>query len=184
METEPPMIRLATAADAEAVAAIYAPYIESTVITFEVTPLTAEQMRARMVQSLERCPWLVAEDAGRVVGYAYAGPHRERAAYQWSADVAIYLDQQVHGRGLGRALYSALFPILVRQGYINAYAGITLPNPKSVGLHEALGFAPVGIYRNVGFKMGRWLDVGWWQLQLQPLPDQPQPIVPWKDIEV
>jgi len=178
------MIRLATAADAEAVAAIYAPYIESTVITFEVTPLTGDEMRARMLQSLARCPWLVAEEDGRVVGYAYAGPHRERAAYQWSADVAIYLDQQVHRRGFGRALYSTLFQMLVRQGYVNAYAGITLPNEKSVGLHEAIGFTPVGVYRNVGFKMGRWLDVGWWQLQLQPLPVDPAPVTPWKDIEV
>jgi L-amino acid N-acyltransferase YncA len=178
------MIRLATAADAEAVAAIYAPYIESTVITFEVTPLTGDEMRARMLRTLERCPWLVAEEQGRVVGYAYAGPHRERAAYQWSADVAIYLDQGVHRRGFGRALYSTLFQMLVRQGYVNAYAGITLPNEKSVGLHEALGFTPVGAYSGVGFKMGRWLDVGWWQLQLQPRPADPAPVTPWKDIEV
>lgn len=178
------MIRLATAVDAEAVAAIYAPYIESTVITFEVTPLSGDEMRARMLHTLERCPWLVAEEGGRVVGYAYAGPHRERAAYQWSADVAIYLDQQVHRRGFGRALYATLFQMLVRQGYVNAYAGITLPNEKSVGLHEALGFTPVGVYSSVGFKMGRWLDVGWWQLQLQTRPADPAPITAWKDIEV
>jgi phosphinothricin acetyltransferase len=90
----------------------------------------------------------------------------------------------VHRRGFGRALYEALFPMLVRQGYVNAYAGITLPNEKSVGLHEAIGFTPVGVYRNVGFKMGRWLDVGWWQRSLQPMPDTPRPIVAWKDIEV
>ena len=178
------MIRLATADDADAVAAIYAPFIESTVITFEVTPLTGDEMRTRMLRTLDRCPWLVAEVDGRVVGYAYAGPHRERAAYQWAADVAIYLDAQVHRRGIGRALYSALFPMLVRQGYVTAYAGITLPNEKSVGLHEALGFTPVGVYRNVGFKMERWLDVGWWQLQLQALPQQPRPVIAWKDIEV
>lgn len=176
------MIRLATLSDAAAVAAIYAPYIESTAITFEVTPLSADEMAARMVRMMERCPWLVAEVAGRVVGYAYASPHRERAAYQWSADVAIYLDAQVHRRGIGRALYTALFPRLARQGFVNAYAGITLPNPKSVGLHEALGFEPVGVYQHVGFKMGQWLDVGWWSLQLQPLPADPQPPVPWKEI--
>ena len=173
------MIRLATLEDAAAVAEIYRPYVESTVITFEVVPPTNDEMRSRMAGVLARLPWLVAEDAGRIVGYAYASPHRERAAYQWSVDTAVYLHRDAHRKGIGRSLYSALFPMLVRQGFVNAYAGITLPNEKSVGLHEAMGFLPVGIYRNVGFKAGQWLDVGWWHLPLRPLPATPQPPVAW-----
>ena len=173
------MIRLATLEDAAAVAEIYQPYVESTAITFEVMPPTDGEMRSRMAGVLERLPWLVAEDAGRIVGYAYASPHRERAAYQWSVDTAVYLHQHAHRKGIGRSLYSTLFPMLMRQGFVNAYAGITLPNEKSVGLHEAMGFLSVGIYRNVGFKAGQWLDVGWWHLPLQPLPAAPQPPVAW-----
>ena len=173
------MIRRATLEDAAAVAEIYRPYVESTVITFEVVPPTEDEMRSRMAGVLERLPWLVAEDAGRIVGYAYASPHRERAAYQWSVDTAVYLHQEAHRRGIGRLLYAALFPMLVGQGFVNAYAGITLPNEKSVGLHEAMGFLPVGIYKNVGFKAGQWLDVGWWHLPLQALPAAPQPPIAW-----
>lgn len=172
------MIRLATLEDAAAVAEVYRPYVESTVITFEVVTPTESDMRSRMAAVLTKLPWLVAEDDGQVVGYAYATPHRERAAYQWSVDVAVYLHKDAHRRGIGRSLYSTLFPMLVSQGFVNAYAGITLPNEKSVGLHEAMGFAPIGVYRHVGFKAGQWHDVGWWHLTLQPLPAAPQPPTP------
>ena len=172
-------IRTATDDDAVAVAAIYRPYVESTVITFEVTPPSEEDMRTRIKTVLARFPWLVAEEAGEVVGYAYASAHRDRAAYQWSVDVAVYLHQDMHRKGIGRRLYSTLFPMLAQQGLVNAYAGITLPNDKSVGLHEALGFTPIGVYRHVGFKMGQWHDVGWWHLALQPLPATPQPPTVW-----
>lgn len=167
------IIRQATEGDAEAVAAIYRPYVESTVISFEVEPPTAEQMRERMVRVLQTHQWLVAVDDDEVRGYAYASPHRERAAYGWSVDTAIYLHQRAHRRGIGRALYVALFARLEEQGFVNAFAGITLPNAASVGLHEALGFEPVGVYRHVGFKMGQWHDVGWWHRQLRPLPVEP-----------
>jgi len=169
------MIRLATTDDAAAVAAIYGPYVADTVISFEVVPPSVEEMRSRMAAVLERLPWLVFESDGEVVGYAYASPHRAREAYQWSVDVAVYIQANQHRRGVGRQLYDELFTLLRRLGYVNAYAGITLPNPKSVGLHEAMGFRPVGVYRNVGFKMGSWCDVGWWHLQLQDLPGVPAP---------
>jgi len=169
------MIRLATLDDAAAVADIYRPYVESTVISFEVVPPSAEEMGTRMRSVLERFPWLVFEDGARVVGYAYASAHHARAAYQWSVDTAVYLHEDFHRRGIGRQLYSTLLPMLVRQGFVNAYAGITLPNAKSVGLHESLGFTPVGVYRHVGFKMGQWYDVGWWHRPLRPLPAQPDP---------
>ena len=119
-----------------------------------------------------------------VLGYAYASVHHAREAYQWSVGTAIYVDGSRHRKGVGRRLYSALFPLLVRQGFVNAYAGITLPNERSVGLHEALGFRPVGVYRNVGFKQGQWRDVGYWHLLLQPLPDAPAPPVPWPALAV
>jgi phosphinothricin acetyltransferase len=177
------MIRPATPDDAEAVAAIYAPYVETTVISFEVVPPTADEMRSRIDRVSTQFPWLVYADGGTVVGYAYASGHHARAAYQWSADVAIYIDRGFHRRGIGRQLYALLFDLLRRQGMINAYAGITLPNERSVGLHEALGFEPVGIYRHVGFKLGAWHDVGWWHLQLQPLPAAPVPPRSFSDLE-
>lgn len=110
--------------------------------------------------------WLVAEDAGRVLGYAYGGPHRERAAYNRTVEVSAYVDRSAQRRGIGRELYSALFDRLRQAGYRLLVAGITLPNEASVGIHEAMGFEPVGIYSNIGFKNGRWWDVGWWQLDL------------------
>ena len=177
------MIRLATLDDAAAVAAIYHPYVESTVISFEVVPPTEDDMRTRMRGILARFPWLVAEDQGRVVGFAYASAHSERAAYQWSVNTAVYLHEDAHRSGIGRALYATLFPMLVGQGFMNAYAGITLPNAKSVGLHEAMGFRLVGVYQNVGFKAGQWHDVGWWHLALQPLPSTPHPPVAWTKVE-
>jgi L-amino acid N-acyltransferase YncA len=107
--------------------------------------------------------WLVAESGGKVAGYAYGSPHRERAAYASSCDVAVYVDPAHSRRGIGRALYEALLPALANRGFHAAFAGIALPNDASVGLHEAIGFTPVGIYREVGWKLGQWRDVGWWQ---------------------
>jgi L-amino acid N-acyltransferase YncA len=169
------MIRLATIDDGAAVAAIYRPYVESTVISFEVVPPGADEMARRISTVLARLPWLVAERDGAVAAYAYASGHHTREAYQWSVDTAVYVQEGFHRKGLGRRLYQVLFASLVRQGFVNAYAGITLPNANSVGLHEALGFTRVGVYSNVGFKLGQWHDVGWWHLQLRPLPSHPQP---------
>jgi phosphinothricin acetyltransferase len=115
--------------------------------------------------------WLVAERDGQVVGYAYGGRHRERAAYNWTAEVSAYVDRSTHRGGIGRELYTELFKQLKERGFRLLVAGITLPNDASVGIHEALGFEPVGVYKNVGFKNGEWWDVGWWQLDLgEPSP--------------
>jgi L-amino acid N-acyltransferase YncA len=171
------LIRLATPHDAAGVQAIYAPVVRETAISFELEPPTVEDMQQRIGEVVERMPWLVCEHRGQVLGYAYAGPHRVRAAYQWSVDVSVYIDAQARRSGVGRGLYRSLFAVLVMQGFYHAYAGITLPNPASVGLHELLGFEPVGVYRTVGYKMGAWHDVGWWQLALQARVTPPNPPV-------
>lgn len=155
-------VRVATEQDANAVAEIYAPYVRDTVISFEDIPPSPEEMRQRITRTLASHPFLVFEDGEHVVAYAYASQHKERAAYRWSVDVAIYASPRVHRRGIGRALYTSLFGVLERQGIHTAFAGVTLPNEKSVGLHEAMGFQPIGTYRQVGFKFGAWRDVGWW----------------------
>jgi L-amino acid N-acyltransferase YncA len=172
-------IRMAHPGDAPAIQEIYAPYCTDTPISFENEPPSVDQIRERMAKVQAQLPWLVAEEFGSVAGYAYASLHRERAAYRWSVDAAIYVGRARHRRGLGRALYTPLFEIVRRQGYAQAFAGITLPNAASVGLHEAMGFAPVGVFRAVGYKLGAWHDVGWWQLALREddgAPDEPAPI--------
>ncbi len=172
----PSGIRLATARDAESIAAIYAPNVTETVISFESEPPDEDEMRRRIGVTLERYPWLVCERRGRVLGYAYAGAHGSRAAYQWSVDVSVYVHGEAHRTGVGRALYTSLFAALGVQGFYNAFAGATLPNPGSVGLHEAMGFRPVGVYRGTGYKMGAWHDVGWWHLPLRErVPDPASP---------
>jgi len=177
-------IRLATEGDATAIAAIYAPEVRETAITFEVDPPGAEEMRRRIRETLVHHPWLVAERGGAVEGYAYATAHRARAAYRWSVDVSVYLHRDARGRGLGRALYTPLFDVLPLQGFTAAYAGITLPNAASVGLHEAMGFEPVGVFRGVGYKLGIWHDVGWWGRGLHERmtsPSEPLPLAAVRD---
>ena len=172
-------IRLAIERDAAAIAAVYRPFVEATAISFETEPLDEREMRRRILETMEVYPWLVYESEGVVLGYAYATRHRVRAAYRWSVDTAVYVDPAHHRRGIGRGLYTSLFAILAAQGFVNAYAGVTLPNPASVSLHEAIGFIPVGVYRQVGYKLGTWHDVGWWQLALRPRvagPAEPAPL--------
>lgn len=171
----PANIRLAGEDDAEHIQAIYAPYVRGTCISFETEPPAVEDMRERVRKISGRWPWLVCEQGGEILGYAYGSEHRARAAYQWSVDVAVYVRDRFHRAGIGRALYAALFPLLSLQGFFNAYAGIALPNPGSVGLHEAMGFRPVGTYRSVGYKLGAWRDVGWWHLELQHTRGEPVP---------
>ena len=160
-------IRTATVEDAAGILNIYNPCILTTVITFEETPLSVDQMKARMTETMAGYPWLVcAGEDGAILGYAYASRHAVRASYRWSVDVAIYNHPDHQRLGIGRALYRILFAVLRLQGYDNAYAGVALPNPASVGLHESLGFAPAGIFPKAGFKLGQWIDVGWWHLGL------------------
>jgi L-amino acid N-acyltransferase YncA len=160
-------IRLAQESDAEAIQRIYTPFVLRTAVSFETEPPGVDEMRSRILKILARLPWLVCEWNGNVIGYAYASLHRERAAYGWSVDVTVYVHEELRRHGVGKALYASLFQVLRLQGFYNAYAGITLPNPGSAGLHEAMGFTPVGIYRAVGYKLGQWHDVGWWQLALR-----------------
>ena len=177
------IIRPVEAGDAAAIAAIYAPNVTSNVVSFELDPPDATEMRSRIAATSRTHPWLVCERAEGVVGYAYASTHLARAAYQWSTNVSVYIDALQHRSCLGRALYTSLFALLRLQGFYNVYGGITLPNAGSVGLHEAMGFRPVGVYRQVGYKFGAWHDVGWWGMELQkkttaePLPPLTPPVL-------
>jgi phosphinothricin acetyltransferase len=169
----PLTLRFAVDADAPGIAAIYAPIVRDTAISFEVDPPDAAEIQRRIESTTAFLPWLVCDDGGEVAGYAYASQHRTRAAYQWSVDVSVYIHADHRGRGLGRALYTALLDILRTQRLYNAYAGITLPNAASVGLHEAVGFRRLGVYKSVGYKLGGWHDVGWWEMALLPAEGDP-----------
>ena len=169
-------IRQATEADGAACAAIYEPYVHETVITFETVPPTPDEMAGRIAASLREHDWLVAEDEGRVVGYAYGGQYKERAAYAWACEVSVYLQMGLRRTGLGRALYEELFARLVDRGFLTAVAGMTLPNPASEGLHAALGFEPAGTYHRIGYKHGGWHDVRWTQRELAPREGEPAPL--------
>jgi L-amino acid N-acyltransferase YncA len=171
------LIRAADAAhDAVACAAIYAPSVTHGVASLEEVAPDAAELGRRITEVTGLYPWLVAELEGVIAGYAYASRHRGRASYRWSADVTVYVSCAHHRRGVGRALYGRLLELLAQQGYHEACAGITLPNDASVGLHESLGFRPIGVYREIAFKFAAWRDVGWWQRTLgQPPPDTPPP---------
>lgn len=170
------MIRLARPQDAERIRAIYAPAVTDTPASFEITVPTEAEMAERIAARLETHPWLVCWDDGGVQGYCYASQHRARAAYRWSTDVTVYVDLAAHRRGIGRSLYTALLALLTEQGFVRAYAGITLPNPASVGLHEAVGFRHIGTYSEVGYKHGAWHSVGWWERPLaDAAADPPEP---------
>jgi phosphinothricin acetyltransferase len=159
-------IRSARPSDGDAIAAIYRPAVDGSVISFELEAPTADVMAQRIAETTRAYPWLVCEVDGVVAGYAYASRHAERAAYRWTVNVSVYIAPAFHRRGIGRGLYLSLFAILEAQRYRLACAGITLPNAASVGLHESMGFVPVGVYRRVGYKLGAWRDVGWWQRPL------------------
>ena len=160
------MIRPAQADDGAAVAAVYAPYVRETAVSFEEAPPTAQAMAERISGTLDTHPWLVAERAGEVIGYAYAGKHSQRAAYRWTVDVTVYVRDGERRTGVGRRLYQALLATLRMQGFRSAFAEVVLPNPGSVRLHEAMGFKPVGVHHDIGHKLGRWHDIGYWRLGL------------------
>ncbi len=173
--SEPLAIRTATPDDAPALLAIYAPSVAETATSFEETVPGVDEFAARIARAQTRWRWLVAERGGECAGYAYGSAHRERAAYRWSVEVSAYVHPRHRRGGVARALYTRLFAELAELGHCSAYAGITLPNDASVGLHRALGFEPVGVFRAVGWKFGRWHDVAWFQRRLRDTPPGPEP---------
>jgi phosphinothricin acetyltransferase len=168
MASMPHKIRLVTPADAPAILEIYAPYVENTVITFETITPTVAEMEQRINNVSRQFPWLVWEENNTILGYVYACTHRQRIAYQWSVELAVYIREGHHGKGIGKALYQKLFALLRSLGYYNAYAGVSLPNAGSVALHESMGMKPLAVYHKIGYKLGRWVDVGWWEIELLP----------------
>lgn len=173
-------LRAATPGDAAAIADIYAPYVTGSVVSFETEPPDASAVRARIEAGGSLYPWIAAEaEDGSLVGYAYAARFRDRPAYRFTVETTIYLRRAAQGQGLGRRLYAPLIALLEAQGFTQAIAAITLPNEASIRLHERLGFEPAGTYRQVGWKLGEWHDVGLWQRRLAPAavpPVEPRPL--------
>ena len=180
----PHALRLAAPADGDAIAAIYAPYVAETAISFELVPPTGEAIAGRISAVLERGPYIVAEVDGAVRAFAYAGRFRDRAAYDWTCESTVYVDRSLHRSGLGRATMEAVLRVVRLQGFRKAVAGITPPNPGSIGLHQALGFQHVGAFAGVGWKHGRWWDVEFFELDLFPSVDGviPAPVRPLPDL--
>ncbi len=171
------MLRLARPSDCPRLAEIFAPYVAGA-ITFTTVPPTAADFEKKLSEILPDYPFLVWESGGQVSAYAYASRHRALPAYRWCAEVSIYADQAAHGKGAGTALYTALLEILRRQGLVNVYAGITLPNAASVGIHEKFGFRRFSLFEKVGFKAGAWHDVGWWEKRFsENLKNPPQELI-------
>lgn len=173
------MIRVATAADAAAVRDIYAPCVEATAITFETAVPDTAAMAERIAARLRTHPWIVLEENSAVLGYAYATRFRERAAYDWVVETSVYVHPQARRRGVAGRLYACLLDLLVLQGFTRAMGVITLPGAASVALHERFGFVPAGAWKEAGFKLGRWHDVGVWQRELAPAPAEPTPPPPF-----
>lgn len=170
-------IRLATAEDAAAILEIYKKYIENTRVTFEIEVPTVDAFKERMERITEWFPWIVCEIDGRIAGYAYGSKHGERAAYRWSADLSVYIDEKYHRYGLGTALYTALLELLRRQGYFTVYAGVSTPNPKSEAFHTTFGFRNLGEFKNAGYKLGGWCGVSWYELVLNEYVPEPEEAV-------
>lgn len=170
------VVRVAEPHDAHELLAIYGPIVRETAISFELEVPSVDEIARRIGDGMVERPWLVAEREDVIIGYAYAGAFRARPAYRWSAEVSVYVAAHARGAGVGRTLYGALLRVLIAQGYAMAFAGIALPNPASVALHEALGFQPVGVFHKAGFKFNAWHDVGWWERGLAgPIMGEPQP---------
>ena len=168
-------IRLASAADAPQIYEIYRPIVRDTAISFERVAPAPDEIAARISKTLEQYPWLVCDINRRIAGYAYASLFRSRPAYQWTVETTVYVHTKHQRRGIARALYASLAAILREQGCCNAIGVIALPNPGSVRAHEAAGFRKIGVIENAGYKLGKWHDTGWWQLELRPMPPQPSP---------
>ncbi|HEX5654071.1 MAG TPA: GNAT family N-acetyltransferase [Chitinophagaceae bacterium] len=172
------MIRLAKPSDAAPMLAIYSPYIQHTSITFETETPAVTDFAERIETYLRNWPWLAFEKDGILAGYAYASRYRERVAYQWSVECSVYIHDDYLRQGIAAKLYSALFAILARQGFMNVYAVINLPNDRSVAFHENMGFRWFATYEKVGYKLGQWKNVGWWGLQLNEYIDNPPTPIP------
>lgn len=166
-------IRLVQLDDCQGMLEIYGPIIQNTATSFEYEVPEISEFQSRVLKIQDRYPWLICLWDGALAGYAYAGAHRERAAYQWSVEQSVYIHPKFYRLGIARSLYKALMSVLKLQGFYTALSGITLPNEVSVAFHESMGFSPIGIYRNIGFKFDQWHSVGWWEYQLQPYSKQP-----------
>jgi len=177
------LIRLATPDDAAGILSIYAPYIENTSFTFETEVPSVEEFAERIRNYLINWPWLVCETDGKITGYAYATRYRERTAYQWCTESSIYIHDDFQKAGIGKALYTALFEILRQQGVRNVYAVINLPNEKSVAFHENLGFSYFATFEQVGYKLGKWKNVGWWRLIVNEFGDEPAALVKFSELQ-
>ena len=182
-------IRLARPEDCGALLAIYAPYVTGTAVTFEYAVPDQESFRCRIQETLKQFPWLVCEAGGKIAGYAYASPFQKRAAYQWDAELSVYVSSAFHRHGIAKELYEKLFSILKAQGYYNLYAFITLPNPASIGLHRFYGFETAGIYHGTGFKFGKWHDLALLEKRLRDssyteVPEKPIPFSKLKKAEI
>lgn len=160
-------IRLISENDSHEVLNIYKPYVLNTIVSFEYEPPSEDEFLLRIQNNISEYPWLVCLHGHKIIGYSYASKHRYRTAYQWSCESTVYLLTEYHRKGIARILYKTLFSILNIQGYFNVYAGVSLPNEKSVGFHQSVGFRKVGIYEKVGYKFNKWHDVEWFQFQLQ-----------------
>src|SRR6185503_17081242 len=177
------LFRLANENDTKGILGIYAPYIINTSLTFESDVPSEKAFAERIKHYLDNWPRLVCEIDGKIAGYAYGSKYRERVGYQWCVECSVYIHDDFHGRGIAKKLYTALFEILKAQGYYNVYAGINLPNDKSVKLHEACGFKWFANYENVGYKLGKWKTVGWWQLIINDYTDEPAPPCKFSELD-
>jgi L-amino acid N-acyltransferase YncA len=176
-------IRLATASDAVGILTIYAPYITDTSFTFEAEVPSVELFANRISSYSNDWPWLVCEIDGKIAGYAYGSKYRERVGYQWCVECSVYVHDGFMRKGVGKSLYTPLFEILKEQGYRNVYAVINLPNERSVDFHENCGFEWFATYENVGYKLGRWKDVGWWQLTINEYGHEPAPLLKFSALD-
>ena len=176
------MIRIARAEDAATIHAIYAPSVSAGTATFEIVLPGVEAMRERIRSRLRHYPWLVWEEGGEVLAYAYAGRFRERAAYDWIAETSIYVHADARHRGIARRLYGVLLEVMQLQGITQAVGVITMPGMISVALHEAMGFSAAGVWRQCGYKLGQWWDVGVWQKQLQSAANPPAAVTSFPEL--
>lgn len=176
------MFRLANKNDAGGILSIYAPYITGTSFTFEAEVPSIRSFAERITTYLINWPWLVCEIDGRVAGYAYGSKYRERVGYQWCVECSVYIHDDFQGKGIAKKLYIALFEILKLQGYRNVYAVVNLPNDRSVKLHESCGFKWFANYENVGYKLGKWKTVGWWQLIINEYNEEPLPPLKFSEL--